>query len=355
MTAAAKLIPDVRKIAILRANALGDFIFTLPALEALRHAYPEAEIVLLGQAWHAAFLRGRPSPVDRVVTIPTYGGVGAPPEIAEDSAEIEQFFAKMQQERFDLALQLHGGGRYSNQFVLRLGAKVTAGLKSPEAAPLDRWMPYIYFQHEILRYLEAVALVGATPVTLEPRIVVTPEDLAEAARVMPEDDRSLVALHPGANDPRRRWPPQKFAAAGDILAAAGAQIVVTGSVEECNQAEAVVQAMQKRTCNLSGKLSLGGLAGLLSRCRVLVSNDTGPAHLAEAVDTSTVGIYWCSNMITFAPLLRTKHRQVISWRIRCPVCDRDNIYQRCEHQVSFLDDISVDEVCQPALDLFALS
>ena len=353
MTTEAKLIPDVRKIAVLRANALGDFIFTLPALEALRHAYPEAEIVLLAKAWHAAFLRGRPSPIDRVVTIPPYGGVGAPPEVGDNSAEIEHFFAEMQHECFDLALQLHGGGRYSNSFVLRLGARITAGLKSPEAAPLDRWMPYVHFQHEIVRYLETVALVGATPTTLVPRIAVTPEDLAQAARIVPEHDRPLVALHPGANDIRRRWSPENFAAVGDALAATGAQVVVTGSTEEYDLAEAVVQTMQKQAQNLSGKLSISGLAGLLARCRVLVSNDTGPAHLAEAVGTATVGIYWCGNMLTFAPLTRAKQRQVISWRIKCPVCGCDNMSIRCEHQVSFLNDISVDEVCQAALALFA--
>ena len=354
MTAEAKLLPDVRKIAVLRANALGDFVFTLPALEALRHAYPEAEIVLLAKAWHATFLRGRPSQVDRVVVIPLYGGVGAPPETTGSFAEIEHFFTEMQQERFDLALQLHGGGRYSNSFVLRLGAKVTAGLKSSEAAPLDRWVPHVHFQHEILRYLETVALVGATPTTLGPRIAVTPEDLAEATRVVPENDQPLVALHPGANDIRRRWSPENFAAVGDALAAAGAQVVVTGSTEEYDLAEMVVQAMQKRARNLSGTLSIGGLAGLLSRSRVLISNDTGPAHLSEAVGTATVGIYWCGNMITFAPLTRTKQRQVVSWRLNCPVCGRDNISTYCEHEVPFLDDVSVDEVRQAALDLFAL-
>ena len=65
-------VPGVRRIAVLRANAIGDFIFTLPALEALRAAYPQAEIVLLAKKWHAAFLRGRPGPVDRVVAVPPF-------------------------------------------------------------------------------------------------------------------------------------------------------------------------------------------------------------------------------------------------------------------------------------------
>src|SRR5215472_7363490 len=91
-----KIIPSVRKIAVLRANGLGDFIFALPALEALRAAYPEAEIVLLAKAWHATFLEDRPGPFNRVIVIPPHRGVGVDPndpDIAEDPVEQEHFFA----------------------------------------------------------------------------------------------------------------------------------------------------------------------------------------------------------------------------------------------------------------------
>src|SRR5437667_7394301 len=71
-------VPDVHKIAVLRANAIGDLTFALPALEALCAAYPGAELVLLGQEWHARFLEGRPGPVDRVVVVPPYRGVSLP-------------------------------------------------------------------------------------------------------------------------------------------------------------------------------------------------------------------------------------------------------------------------------------
>src|SRR5919109_5082980 len=166
--------PDVRKIAVLRVNRLGDFIVAVPALEALRAAYPGAEIVLLAKDWHAAFLAGRPGPVDRVVVVPPARGVGENNDFAEDPGRLERFFDAIARERFDLAIQIHGGGRYSNPFLLRLGARLTVGLKTPDAAPLDRWVPYIYFQPEIVRHLEVVALAGARPVTLEPRLAVTP-------------------------------------------------------------------------------------------------------------------------------------------------------------------------------------
>src|SRR5205807_5551517 len=156
----------------------------------------------------------------------------AAPGNVENSAELEQFFEAMVQERFDLAIQMHGGGRYSNPFLLRLGAGMTVGLKTPDAVPLDRWIPYIYFQSEILRYLEVVSLVGATPNTLEPRLLLTEPDMNEACKVVPQREKPLVALHPGASDPQRRWPPEKFAAVGDALASANAHVVVTGTREE---------------------------------------------------------------------------------------------------------------------------
>ncbi len=166
-------------MAVLRANGIGDFILALPALEALRSAYPQAQVVLLGRRWHRDFLTGRPGPVDRVVVVPTCRGVTEEPGRREDPEELARFFEEMAQEGFDLALQLHGGGRYSNPLVHRLGARVTAGLRTPDAPPLDRWVPYVYFQHETLRYLEVASLVGAlAPPVLEPRLTVTQRDLA---------------------------------------------------------------------------------------------------------------------------------------------------------------------------------
>jgi ADP-heptose:LPS heptosyltransferase len=346
------IVPGVRKIAVVRANAIGDFIFSLPALEALRAAYPEAEIVLLAKAWHAAFLDERPGPVDRVVVVPPYGGVSENPGYPENAAEVEAFFAAMQRERFDIAIQMHGGGRYSNPFTLRLGARMTIGTKTRDAAAPDRWMPYIYFQPEILRYLELVSLIGASPVILEPRLTVTTCDLDEAIEVVPENSKPLVALHPGASDSRRRWAPEKFAVVGDVLASAGAHVVVIGTRDEQEVDDAVVSNMKAGAQNLCARLSLGGLAGLLSRCRLVVSNDSGPLHLACAVGTATMGLYWCFNLITAGPITRTRHRSAQSWLLECPVCGLNCVYHRCPHHASFIDEIPTDEVITECLNLF---
>lgn len=352
------MIPDVARIAVLRANAIGDFIFTLPALDALRAGYPQAEIVLLGQPWHAGFLAGRPSPIDRVAVVPPIPGVAeydVPLSELRDARATERFIAEVIAEQFDLALQVHGGGRYSNPFIRQLGARICIGLKTPDAEPLDRWTPYIYYQTEIVRYLEVVALAGCPPVTLEPRLSVVEADLAAAERVLASGTGGrtwpLVVIHPGAGDSRRRWPPEKFAAVADRLVEDGARVCLSGVERERDVVAGVIGAMRRPVENLCGRLSLQALAGLLSRCSLAISNDSGPLHLAAAVGAPTVGIYWCGNVINAAPLTRARHRPALSWRLSCPVCGRNCTQNRCDHAVSFVADVSVSEVFDAALDL----
>ena len=344
---------QIKKIAVLRCNALGDFIFGLPALEALRVAYPEAEIVYLGKTWHAEFLRERPGPVDRVEVVPLSRGVAAPDDtqIDEDPQELERFFQRMRSEEFDIAIQMHGGGNYSNPFLKKLNARLTAGLRTEDAVLLDLWVPYRYYQHEILRYLELVSILGARPVSLEPRVVVTDADLEESFRHIPNTERRIAVLHPGAGDPRRRWPARYFSELGRRLDEAGMKVVVTGTEPERPLVEEVLAGAHFEAQNLCGQISIGGLAGLLFRASVVVSNDSGPLHLASAVGAATVGIYWCGNMITAGPITQARHRALISWQTHCLACGTDITRHDCEHSDSFVSAVSVDEVARQAFNL----
>jgi ADP-heptose:LPS heptosyltransferase len=352
-------VAGVTRIAVLRANALGDFIFALPALDALRAAYPDAELVLLGAPWHARLLHDRPGPVNRVLVVPPAPGIreAAPDEPVTPLAD---FLESARRDRFDLALQMHGGGANSNPVVAGLGARVTAGLRAGDAPPLDRWMRYVYYQPEIVRYLEVAGLVGAAPVTLVPELAVTRADLAEAHAVAGQPHRPRIALHPGASDPRRRWPAECFAEVADALTADGYEVVVTGSGTERELVERVVGAARVPVRPLAGQLSLGGLIGLYAGCQVVISNDTGPVHVAAAVGTPTVGIFWVGNLINCATPLRARHRPIGSWTLNCPVCGVDcsrDIYparpgpRGCDHRVSFVTDVPVVEVLEAVADL----
>lgn len=342
----------VRKIVVLRPGAVGDFVFALPALHALKQTYPEAELVLAGQAWHRTFLHGRPGPVDRVVEVPPVPGVGTPPNTVPNAVPeaqaVERFVAAMRAERFDLALQRHGGGRYSNPFLLRFAARLTVGACAPGAPVLDRWVAYREPGQRRLALLEIAGLAGAEfrmPPAPQAELTPTAADRHEAAAVVPVlPGERLVLLQPGSTDPRRRWRARAFAALGDRLAPAGVRIAINGSPDEVALVQEVAAGMQAPAIVLAGRLGLGGLCGLLERAAVLVSNDTGPLHLGLALGVPSVGIFWLTNLIEGMPLRPSSLHAALAVRTRCPVCDQDNLHTRCPHDVSFVADVSVDEV-----------
>lgn len=353
-------LPNVRRIAVLRANALGDYVFTIPALDALKAAFPEAEIVLLAKAWHRDFLAARPGPVDRVVVLPKCNGVPHETDRVEDPDEVAAFFARMRAEQFDIALQMHGGGGNSNPFVRALGARLTAGLCAEHAPPLDINIPYVPYHNEVLRYLEVAGSVGAVPTGVTPRITVTRADREALARELPALHQPYVVLHPGATDVRRRWPLKKMAALADVLALRGLAVCVTGVPEESEAVAQVVAGARENVHGLCGKLSLPGMLALLESAELVVSNDTGPLHLARAAGTPTVGLYWMGNVINGGPLNVRGHRFAMSWTTHCPACGMDCIANDahvarngCAHDVSFVDGISVDEVASHAEVLLA--
>lgn len=351
----------IKKIAVLRANALGDFIFILPALQALKDSFPGVEIVLLGKLWHQEYLNNRPSNVDRVVVVPPYPGVGAAYDYQVDEAQLDQFFAEMQAENFDMAFQFHGGGGNSNPFVKRLGAKKSLGLQAAGAPSLDINVPYIMYFAEPLRYLEVVSKAGAKTAYFEPEFESIPSDLDELKVLLPAyQSKKLVVIHPGATDLRRRWAPKNFAAAADYLIETGFTVIITGSDWEREVTDTVIEnmAQKQHVIDFCGKISLAGLTGLLSVSKLLISNDTGPLHLARALKTPTVATYWCGNVITSPPLTLTTNRTLLSWMIICPVCgknitgpDSGHNDTNCNHAVSFVDGISIEQVKIAAFDL----
>ncbi|MFP5345619.1 MAG: glycosyltransferase family 9 protein [Actinomycetes bacterium] len=345
-------VPDVERIAVLRSNGIGDFVVALPALDALRAAYAEAEITYLGTTWHPELLEARPGPWDRVVVVPPYPGVRGD-EGRRDAPEVLDFLAEQRRHRYDLALQLHGGGGNSNPFVTALGARVTAGSRDVGAPPLDRWMRYSYYQHEVHRFLEVVSLVGAVPVSLEPRLEVTPADRAAADVVLQGLPQPIVGIHPGATDPRRRWPAERFAEVAREVGRLGASVVVVGhGPDDERSARVIASGSGVPVLDLVGRLTMGGMVGVLERCRVVVGNDSGPRHLAAAVGTATVGVYWCGNMINAGPLTRARHRAGVSFRSSCPECGADQGRGRCAHDPSFVADVPLEEVVEAVTELY---
>lgn len=339
---------DVERIAVLRGGGIGDLMFVLPAVESLAAAYPGAEIVLLGMPSHAAILADRTAPFSAVEVLPVHPGVreGTP----VDPAATEAFVERVRARRLDLAVQAHGGGGNSNPFLLRLGARHTVGTTAPDAPRLERNLPYRYFQHETQRWLEVAALAGAPAVQLEARL----RGRTSPARPRPGVPARLV-LHPGATDPRRRWPAARFGEVAQAAARRGVEVVVVGDASDAAAAAAIVEhAQSPLVTSVADRISLPTLVDLLEDSDVVLANDSGPRHVAMAVGTATVGVFWGPNMINAAPVARRRHRVHPGWILYCPRCGAplaQGDQRRCDHQESWVGDVGVDAVLTDVLDL----
>jgi ADP-heptose:LPS heptosyltransferase len=354
-------LKNVKKIAVLKAGALGDFIVTLPSFHALQRAYPEAEIVLLGNPWHQKFLiRGR-TPINRVVVVPFKKGIRAEAGLEEDGNQLYAFFKEMQQEQFDIAISFNGNGISANPFIKQLGAKLTVGTSCAESEKIDRSLNYYYYQPEVVRYLEIVRLVGAATDAIEPQLHIMEEDTMEVKNLgLYPADTPYILLNPVANDLRRMWPLDNYIRLGDSFRKKKIKMIFTGSTADRGLVDAIISKMTHSAINACG-ISIGGLSALASRASLMISPDTGPLHIAQAVQCPTVGIYWAPNVINWAALSRQIHRPVISWKMECPHCGviPNNPYPfepltGCRHEVSFVRDITIEEVEKAAVDLLTV-
>ncbi|MFC8041374.1 glycosyltransferase family 9 protein [Paenarthrobacter sp. NPDC057355] len=363
---------DVQRIAVLRGGGLGDLIYTYPALNALKRAYPGASLTLLGTPVHAALVAATEGPVDDVELLPVARGVHEGPrngerfeDDAEDVAAQEAFFEAMRARKFDIAVQMHGGGRYSNPFLLRLGARHTAGTRTKDAEPLERNLDYVYYQNEPDRWLEVAGLAGA-PTIIAPPLLPKPEHQQGIAGLKDPDRSSLVVVHPGATDPRRRWPASNFAEAAAGIAAEGAQVLIVGDRSEKALAQEVAElaglpeGQRQAVRSVAGELEIGELAALLAEATVMLASDSGPRHLAQAMGTPTVGIFWVGNVFNAGPRGRGLHRIHMSWLTQCPRCGADVTQvgwtaPHCGHDDTLIKGIAVADVVQDVLDLTATS
>ena len=313
--------PFPRSIAVLRALQLGDMLCAVPSLRALRFAFPKATITLIGLRWAKAFTRRFSCYIDRFIEFPGYPGL---PEREPAIRQIPDFFQEMQRECFDLALQMHGSGTYVNSIISLFGAKRIAGFyRAGEYCPdPDRFMQFPEYGPEIWKHLRLMEHLGIALKGDRLEFPVTPHDREELSGIAGMDEllsKEYICIHPGSRAPARRWTPEGFAEVANALARSGYHIVLTGSAEEESLTSAVSRRIRVPHTNLAGMTSMGGLAALVSKARLVVCNDTGISHIADALAVPSVVIVTGSDPDRWRPLDRERHK-ILAHPVACRPC-----------------------------------
>jgi lipopolysaccharide heptosyltransferase II len=293
-----------RNVLCVRVDNLGDVLMTTPAIRALKAGLPGRRITLLTSASGAEAARYVPD-IDFVIRHDApWVKRPACNDAAADRALVEALAAA----RFDAAVifTVYSQSPLPAALMCRL-AGIPLTLAHCRENPYDLltdWVPETEpakrVRHEVQRQLDLVATVGAAAGDDRMSFVVPPPDDAAIDGLLQclgvALEAPLIAVHPGASAASRRYPADSFSAAvRDLVQRRDARIVVTGSANERELAERVCAGGGPRARNLAGRLGLGGLAALIARADVLISNNTGPVHVAAALGTPVVDLYALTN------------------------------------------------------------
>jgi ADP-heptose:LPS heptosyltransferase len=338
-------IDPPRKVAVLKASRIGDFLCTTPALRALRDRLPEAEITLITLPMLKDLAERNPS-VDRFAPFPGFPGIA---EQLFNPRKTVAFLQAMQREEFDLAIQFQGSGSYSNPFLLLLGARHTAGFVREDmpSGRLDASIPLQQQGHEVERMLALAVHLGASRQGLHTEFPLTAADRASAQALVGDLTPPLIGLHPAARDQTRRWMPERFAqAAADLQGEFGGTLVLVGETEDAALCERIGEMAGGPYRNLAGKTRLAVLGAVVERLDLLVTNDSGPAHMAYALGTPSVTVFGGADPARYGPPVEGPHRVAVH-AVDCRPCG----YAVCPIGLNCLDGVSAAEVSAAGREL----
>ncbi len=276
---------------VLRALGVGDLATGVPALRALRRAYPDSPLWLAAPRWLAPLV-ALVGAVDRLLPVEELAPVRWPPQVTGR-----------------VAVNLHGRGPQSHRLLATAAPTRMLAFACPEAG-FDLGPRWRADEHEVHRWCRLLHWYGlpADPTDLR---LPEPAPSATGGTVA----RGLTVVHPGAKSPARRWPADRYAAVARALAAGGHRVVVTGSASERRLAHEVAsRAGLPGTAVLAGRTGLAELAALVASARLVVCGDTGVAHLATAYGTRSVVLFGPTPPWWWGPPQQRWDRHRVLWR-----------------------------------------
>jgi len=307
-----KLEPsEIKKIAVFRALQLGDMLCAIPALRALHHAYPEAEITLLGLPWAQSLVDRFRDYIHSFKHFPGYPGL---PEQQLSPKAFVTFLEDVHSEEYDLILQMQGNGSIVNPMVALFGGKYSAGfyLENDYCPDKNLFLTYPTGIHEIERHLALMNHLGieSQGTSLEFPLYKKDYDALEALNLSLQ--KKYVCVHPGSRGTWRQWPPKYFAELANYCSQQNLEIVLTGTNDELHIIDEVKKYLVKEPVVAAGRTSIGAAGVLIKNATLLISNCTGVSHIAAAFETPSIVISMDGEPQRWAPLNSKLHR-TIDW------------------------------------------
>ena len=330
------------KILIRGPNWVGDAVLAIPAMKAVRARFPDANITVLVRPWVAGLFTSAPF-VDSVWR----------EEKPSTLTDWKRIIRDLRGRGFDLALLLPNS--FESALMMFLGG---VPQRIGYATEARRWMLTGSIapnkaQHQVQYYLELVKMLSANVEQPSIRIEATSEERSDARKLLSAEGipngSPFLVLNPGAAyGSAKRWPEDRFAGVADALARQCQMgVALIGSATEGSIASQVRDRMKTCAAVLSGKTSLETLIGVLAESSLLVTNDSGPMHIATALGVPTVAVFGSTDDKVTGPWgARTR---IVKHQVECSPC----LLRECPIDHRCMNGVTVDDVCRAARELLA--
>jgi heptosyltransferase-3 len=276
---------------VVRTDRIGDLILSTPVFEAVKAKFPDSHVCALVSSYAADVLKNNPQVDDVIIDDHEKKGGGL--------GDFARLVRRIRKGKFDVAILLRPTFRLALiLFLAGIKYRVGTGYRLYQVLLNRKVYQHrkVNLRHEAEYNLDLLRPLGVEPQKIVPRVYLTADERRQASEAFeqlgmtPTD--TVVLIHPGSGDSSLNLPAGKFAEVADRLAEhLNAKIIFTGAENERSLIERIANGMRSDATDLTGRTDLRQLAAILERSDVVISNSTGPMHLAVAVGTPTVAIF----------------------------------------------------------------
>ena len=316
-------LANISNIVVRGTNWVGDTVMSIPGLKALRRIFPNARIAMWVPAGLVPLIRGTEISAEVVSFDGTFGGpLTRPFRVRHDLIRGNFQMAVLFQNAFESAFTA-----WMSRIPLRVG--FPTDLRGPllnmrvPLTPETRRKHQVFYYLAIADYLEERITGKSDSYEPDCSIRISPESLTNAQRILAEDnvnpDKSFFCLCPGSvNSEAKRWPAENFASLADLLIQRAVDVVFMGAPNEKELVNSIIAQMDGRAINLAGKAGMIDSMAVMNLSDMVISNDTGSAHLAVAASAPVLTIFGPTIPGATAPFGKRAH--IIRGRADCAPC-----------------------------------
>ncbi len=322
----------VKRILLISLSCIGDVLLTTPVMKVLKDNFPTAALDVVAGPTSMPIIE-RHELIDYSITYENKGRHKGVPGAA-------LLVWELRKKKYDLVVDLRNT---AIPYFIRSSHKITAHrshLKNRDAGG----------RHAIDRHLDVLELAGL-PITCRQMIVTVPDDVnrkvTEYLQKNDLEDRVLIGIYPGAGSEYKKYPAKKFVEAMEKTAehTDDAVYVLVGSAADAGTCAEIASAFSGNAVSAAGKLDILELGALLKRCAMMISNDSGPMHLAAALGTPTVAVFGPTDAERYGP--RGGIHKIVWHREDCNPCK----YPVCG-KPSCINKVSAEQVADAAIELW---